>query len=151
MYKDQLGCPIYANPKAIQDAEQAFDNGHMFWRQDNDRVYVVYEHGGLNGTFQAPTEKWTEGVDPDYSCAATPPPGKVQPVRGFGLIWCNLGGPSAAIGWGLGEEAGFWAGKGDPMVQDFEQGMIFRDSDGTTKGLAYVFFGNSGTFVRVNY
>jgi hypothetical protein len=29
--------------------------------------------------------------------------------------------------------------------------MIFRDSDGTTKGLAYVLFAEGNTFVRVNY
>ena len=122
----------------------------MFWRQDNDYAYVVYEQGGLNGTYQAYTNMWHEG-DPTYSCAASPPPGKVQPVRGFGAVWCQLGGSSAAIGWGLGEEVGFWPGHADPMVQDFERGFIFRDSDGTTKGMAYVFFSDSGTFVRVYY
>jgi hypothetical protein len=145
-----LGCPLDQNPKPIQDAEQAFDNGHMFWRQDNDHAYVVYEAGAKNGTYQSFVGLWSSG-DPEYSCAASPPPGKVQPKRGFGAAWCQLGGASAAIGWGLGEEAGFWAGNGDPLVQDFERGMIFRDSDGTTKGKAYVFFANSGKFVRKNY
>ena len=150
-YRDRLGCPLYASARPIQDAEQAFEYGHMFWRQDNDRVYVVYESGSLSGTYQSPNIIWREGVDPEYSCAASPPPGKVQPKRGFGKVWCSLGGPSAAIGWGLGEEAGFWAGRGDPMVQDFERGFIFRDSDGTTTGRAYVFFADDGTFVRVSY
>lgn len=122
----------------------------MFWRQDNDYAYVVYEKGGSSGTYQAFVDVWSEG-DPDYSCAASPPPGKVQPKRGFGAVWCHLGGPSAAIGWGLGDEAGFWSGNGDPLVQDFDRGFIFRDSDGTTKGMAYVFFASSGTFVRVHY
>jgi serine/threonine protein kinase len=149
-YKNQLACPLYQNPKPIQDAEQAFDNGHMFWRQDNDYAYVVYEKGGLSGTYQAFVGLWSEG-DPEYSCAASPPPGRVQPKRGFGAAWCQLGGPGAAIGWGLGEEAGFYPGFGDPLVQDFERGFIFRDSDGTTKGMAYVFFSNTGTFVRVHY
>ncbi|HFD38987.1 MAG TPA: serine/threonine protein kinase [Anaerolineae bacterium] len=150
-YKDQLGCPLYQSPQVIQDAEQAFEYGHMFWRQDNDRAYVVYESGSRSGTYESPNITWQEGVDPEYSCAASPPPGKVQPKRGFGKVWCSLGGPSAAIGWGLGEEAGFWAGRGDPMVQDFERGFIFRDSDGTTTGRAYVFFADTGTFVRVPY
>jgi serine/threonine-protein kinase len=149
-YKNQIGCPQYQDPKPIQDAEQAFDNGHMFWRQDNDRVYVVYEQGGLSGSYQTFGDIWSEG-DPEYSCAASPPPGRVQPKRGFGAAWCDLGGPTAAIGWGLGEEAGFWPGYGDPLVQDFQRGFIFRDSDGTTKGMAYVFFADSGTFVRVHY
>jgi serine/threonine protein kinase len=149
-YRAQLGCPQYAAPQAIQDAEQAFDNGHMFWRADNDRAYVVYEQGPKNGTFQSFANMWSEGSDPEYSCPAAPPPGKVQPKRGFGAVWCSLGGASAPIGWGLGEEQGFYAGYGDPLVQDFETGIIFRDSDGTNKGKAYVLFGD-GTFKRVNY
>ena len=145
-YRDQLGCPATKKPQGIQDAEQAFQNGHMFWRQDNDYAYAVYK----NGTYQAFTDKWHEG-DPDYSCAASPPPGLVQPKRGFGKVWCELGGASAAIGWGLGDEAGFGPGYGDPLVQNFEHGFIFRDSDGKNVGMAYVFFGNSGTFVRTGY
>jgi serine/threonine protein kinase len=148
-YRDRLGCPLYAQPRAIQDAEQAFENGHMFWREDNDRAYVVYERGGRSGTFQDFTNMWSEG-DPDYSCPASPPPGRVQPRRGFGAVWCSLGAATAPIGWGLGEEAGFWPGNGDPLVQDFERGMILRDSDGTSTARAYVLFGG-GTFVRVNY
>jgi len=149
-YRDQLGCPLYQDPKLIQDAEQPFDNGHMFWRQDTDRAYVVYEKGTKSGEYQGFANLWSEG-DPEYSCTASPPPGKVQPKRGFGAVWCDLGGPSAVIGWGLSEEAGFGPGYGDPLVQQFEQGFIFRDSDGATKGLAYVFFQSSKTFVRDSY
>jgi predicted Ser/Thr protein kinase len=149
-YRDQLGCPLYESPKVIQDAEQAFDNGHMFWRQDNDYAYAVLEKGPQAGTYQSFSHMWSEG-DPQYSCAASPPAGRVQPIRGFGAVWCDLGGPSAAIGWGLGDEQGFYPGYGDPTVQDFENGMIFRDSDGGTTGKAYVFFSSSGTFKRVNY
>jgi hypothetical protein len=149
-YRDKLGCPLTKDPAVIQDAEQPFDNGHMFWRQDNDYAYVVYEKGASTGSYQAFTDLWSEG-DPDYACTASPPPGKVQPKRGFGVAWCNLGGASAAIGWGLQEEAGFGPGYGDPLVQQFQRGFIFRDSDGKTQGLAYVFFRSSGTFVRVGY
>lgn len=145
-----MGCPLYQDPKLIQDAEQAFENGHMFWRQDNDNAYVVYEKGGLKGTYQAFSGMWSEG-DPEYSCPASPPPGKVRPKRGFGAVWCTLGGPSAAIGWGLTKELGFGPGYGDPLVQDFERGFIFRDSDGLTKGKAYIFFATSSKFVRVDY
>jgi len=149
-YRPQLGCPLHQDPKPVQDAEQAFDNGHMFWRQDTDYAYVVYEKGESLGTYQTFTGMWSEG-DPEYSCAATPPPARVQPKRGFGAVWCVLGGPSAAIGWGLAEEAGFGPGNGEPVVQDFEHGFIFRDSDGTTKGLAYVFFSDDMQFVRATY
>jgi hypothetical protein len=111
---------------------------------------VVYEVGAQLGTYQAFTGMWSEG-EPEYSCAASPPANRVQPKRGFGAVWCDLGGPGAAIGWGLAEEAGFGPGNGDPVVQDFEHGFIFRDSDGTTNGMAYVFFGDSLEFTRTSY
>jgi hypothetical protein len=149
-YRAQLGCPLYQVPKPIQDAEQPFENGHMFWREDNNDIYVIYEAGSLAGTFQTFPDAWSEG-DPVYACAATPPAGRYQPIRGFGIVWCNLGGPNVAIGWGLEEEAGFWPGSGDPLVQDFQGGIILRDSDGTTQGLAYVLFSSDGTFVRAPY
>jgi len=149
-YRDELGCPQYQDPELIQDAEQPFDNGHMFWRQDNDRIYVVYEQGASSGSWKTFGNIWSEG-DPEYSCSASPPPGKIQPKRGFGAAWCDLGGATAAIGWGLQEEAGFGPGYGDPLVQQFENGFIFRDSDGTTKGLAYVFMRATMTFVREPY
>ncbi len=149
-YLPQLGCPLSQAPKSVQDAEQPFEYGHMFWRQDSNSAYVVYEQGSLSGSFQAFTDMWSEG-DSDYSCAASPPPGKIQPKRGFGAVWCQLGGPGAAIGWGLQEEAGFGPGNGDPIVQDFERGSIFRDSDGTATDRAYVFFAETMTFVRTAY
>jgi hypothetical protein len=149
-YRSRLGCPLHQQPKPLQDAEQAFDNGHMFWRQDAASIYVVYAKGGLSGTYQAFADMWSEG-DPEYSCVASPPPGRVQPKRGFGAVWCVLGGPSAAIGWGLAEEAGFGPGNREPVVQDFEHGCIFRDSDGTAKGLAYLLFSDEMEFVRTAY
>ena len=149
-YRGALGCPLYPNPQSIQDAEQEFENGHMFWRQDNEWIYVVYEKGPQAETYQSLVDRWTEG-DPQYSCPAVAPPGYVRPERGFGAAWCDLGAANAAIGWGLEEELGFWPGSGDPLVQDFERGTIFRDSDGTTQGQAYIFFKNTGAFVRVPY
>jgi hypothetical protein len=139
-YESQLGCPLYAGPKAIQDAEQAFDNGRMFWREDELLIYVVYEQGERAGTFQLFRDDWVEEEDPEYSCAATPPLDRLQPKRGFGLVWCKLGASEAAVGWALEEEEGFWAGKGDPLVHDFGSGAILRDSAGTESGMAYAFF-----------
>jgi serine/threonine-protein kinase len=148
-YRIQLGCPLYPQVQVIQDAEQAFQAGHMFWRADNDYAYVVFEQGGWAGTYRSFTDKWNEG-DPDFSCPATPPPGLVQPKRGFGKVWCELGGASSPTGWALAEEVGRGPGNGDPAVQDFERGMILSDSDGRSTHRAYVFFPD-GTFVRVGY
>lgn len=148
-YRDRLGCPLQQRPQTIQDAEQSFQNGHMLWRMDNRQIYVIYEQGTRTGTFEAFSDRWSEG-DPEYSCPASPPPSLVQPKRGFGVVWCQLGAARAPIGWGLGQEAGFSPGNGDPLAQDFERGTILRDSDGKSRGMAYVLF-RDGTFVRVPY
>ena len=65
-------------PLPVQDAEQAFDNGRMLWRADTLTIYMLYEEGPLKGTYRTVIDTWREG-DPVYSCAATPPPGRVQP------------------------------------------------------------------------
>jgi hypothetical protein len=123
----------------------------MFWRADKLTIYVLYEGGTLDGIYYAYDDTWREG-DPVYSCEATPPAGRVQPWRGFGKIWCELGGPSSAvIGWGLEEEQGFSAGNGDPMVQDFEGGVIFRDSAGTANRQVYILFAATNRFVHEGY
>jgi len=150
-YKQPLGCPLTLEPAIVQDAEQAFDRGRMLWRADTRKIYVVYEGGTLDGIFYAFDDTWEES-DPVYSCAGEPPAGRVKPWRGFGKVWCELGGPSsAAIGWALDEEQGFSEGNGDPMVQDFEDGVIFRDSVGTANRETYVFFTATGRFVHEQY
>ncbi|HNS50962.1 MAG TPA: hypothetical protein PKO09_07245 [Anaerolineae bacterium] len=150
-YEQQLGCPLTPEPAIVQDAEQAFDRGRMLWRADTRKIYVLYAGGTLDGTFFAFDDTWEEG-DPVYSCAGEPPAGRVKPWRGFGKIWCQLGGPSsAALGWALEEEKGFSEGSGDPMVQDLEDGTIFRDSLGTASVEAYVFFTATGRFVYERY
>jgi len=150
-YKNRLGCPAYAEAKIIQDAEQPFQTGHMFWRADNDQIYVVFEGGSQSGHWRIYGDVWSEG-DPHYSCSApAPPPGTLQPYRGFGAAWCQLGAENSPTGWATADEVGFWGGNGDPLVQEFERGVIFRDSDGKTKGMAYVLFSDGYTFVRVSY
>jgi hypothetical protein len=149
-YGAPLGCALYADAQPVYDAEQVFENGHMFWRLDTSRIYVIYEEGSKAGTYQAFDNSWQEG-DPAYSCETTPPAGFEQPIRGFGVVWCQLGGPDADIGWALGPEAGFGPGNGDPLVQDFERGLILRDSDGTRTGMAYVLIGRTGTVIREHY
>jgi len=147
----RLGCPLDPAPTVIQDAEQPFENGHMFWRADTRDIYVVYEDGPRAGSYDLFTDVWEEG-DPEYSCIVETPEGWLQPKRGFGLVWCDeLGASEAAIGWGLEEEEGYYAGKGDPLVQDFENGVIFRDSAGMESGMAYVLFSDVRTFKHVSY
>jgi hypothetical protein len=152
-YRPRLGCPLYATPMPIEDAEQAFENGRMFWREDDKHVYVVYEQGTRKDTYQTfdgPSQSDTPACS--YPCEASPPEGFYSPVpgSGFRVAWCRLCAEDAPIGWGLAGEVGFGPGNGDPLVQEFEGGLIFRDSKGKADGKVYIFF-DDGKFVRVPY
>lgn len=145
-YQDDLGCPGYAAPRFISDAEQLFQHGHMFWRGDVDVYYVVYDGGGTTqGDWFWFGSKYNEGGL--AACTEQAPPGLVKPRSGFGNVWCALGGGDARIGWALDREYGFGAELRTVRVQDFEGGVILQDSDGMRRGLAYVLM-YTGQFIR---
>lgn len=146
-HQDQLGCPLYPEPKGIYYAEQAFERGRLFWRKDNDHIYAVYEGGSKAGIY----ESFPPWDGEDYLCPYSPPEDRSLPQLGFGWVWCTqLEDPIITIGWGLAEEAGFWPGNGDPLVQEFERGFILRDSANRTNLMAYVFL-DDGTVQREYY
>jgi hypothetical protein len=131
-YRSTLGCPFNASEKGISDAEQRFQGGHMFWRQDTDRYYVVYDAGGASGSW-AVYSRATGG-----NCSESPPAGYWKPTSGFGDVWCTkLGGSTSTLGWALDHEYGFVSSQGI-RVQDFQFGTIFQDSDGANRNLVYV-------------
>jgi hypothetical protein len=123
----KLGWAI-AEEQVTFGAEQVFENGFMFWRDDTDEIYGLT----ADGRWQAYHGTWQEGMD-EYSCSdvspdQTPP----TPRRGFGEIWCrHLGGPDAAIGWATADEQGYY-----PHWQDFERGFMWSGHD----GYVYVFY-----------
>jgi serine/threonine-protein kinase len=148
-YKDKLGCPIRQSPLAGWYAEQPFEGGHMFWSKEADLYLVTI--GGNSGSWQVYSEDespWKEGM-PRLSCSATPPAGKTQPVRGFGGLWCRHESIRQQLGWGTDIERGF--DNGIDLIQGFKGGLIFRDSDGRTRGLAYILFYDGMVFVREPY
>jgi hypothetical protein len=118
----------------------------MFYLSDRSpQVIIVYDSFG---DWQILNANWWESR-PEYSCQVSVPPGLQQPRRGFGNVWCNqLSGPRSRIGWALDDEYGF---EHLDAVQDFENGIIFRDSDGYSKGLAYALFKDNWTFVKEPY
>ena len=111
-------------------AEELFEGGHMFWRSDTDEVYIVFDRqrNGVElngGGWRLHTIPW-DGSHPD-GVGMSPPPGKVEPRRGFGWVWRNyLGGPDGPMGWALDKEYGF---DDLALAQPFEYGVILRGSD----------------------
>jgi len=102
--------------RQIWAAEQTFEAGYMFWRSDNRKIYVL-KHGGY---YEVYDDTWYEG-DP-VKWGYRPPPGRYEPIRGFGKVWREkLGGPWAGeFGWAIEPERGFVG-----MVQTFERGLMF--------------------------
>lgn len=129
-YRHLLGCPTSNQWTLSFMAEEVFQGGRMFWREDLDEIYVVFDRQAdgtelYQGKWQTdPSWKW-DGSYP-HGTGLTPPPGMVEPIRGFGWVWRNkMNSANGPLGWALDVEHGF-----DNMgqVQMFEQGMIFKGS-----------------------
>jgi len=111
----KIGCAIDRH-STTWVAEEAFQNGWMYWRKDNDMIYEIYDSGGWG----AYANTWREG-DPYFSCpdADTPEESPPTPVMGFGKVWCNHLDVRQGLGWAMDAEHGF-----DAVVQDFEHGFM---------------------------
>ena len=118
----------------------------MFWRQDTDQIYVVYDRSKNDGSVISegnwqtnPAWVW-DGSHPE-GVGLTPPAERVEPVRGFGYVWRNyLGAENSDIGWGLAPET---LVHGLSQVQRFENGLMFNSSQAPIYLLL-----NDGRFIR---
>ena len=115
--QDKIGCATDAY-STTWVAEEAFQNGWMLWREDNDKIYVVYDWG----SWETYPNMWRNG-DPYFSCpdADTPDESPPTPVMGFGKTWCTYPDLRQRLGWAIKAEDGF-----DATVQDFERGFMLR-------------------------
>ncbi|MCB9420406.1 MAG: protein kinase [Ardenticatenaceae bacterium] len=122
----QLGCPKAAGKSGIGLAQEAFEGGRMIWREDNDRIYVIYS----GNSWASYADIWQEG-DPDFACGAQESP--PTPIRGFGKIWCAYD----VVRSGLGNAAeGEWGDSAS--AQDFNGGTILQVGNGRI----YVLYSN---------
>jgi serine/threonine protein kinase len=128
-HSEQLGCARASGKSGVAMAQEAFVGGRMFWRSDNDLIYVIYN----SNTWRSYNDIWQEG-DPDYACGTQESP--PTPIRGFGKIWCTYDVVRQGLGNATGGE---YADSG--TIQDFEGGLILQMSDGRT----YVLY-NNGTW-----
>ena len=100
-------------------AHEDCQNGRMCWRQDNDKIYVLYN----TRTWARYNDIWQEG-QPEFTCGG--PDSPPTPKRGFGKIWCE----NPAVKNGLGNATtGEWGDNG--LVQDFAGGTIMQVSGRT--------------------
>jgi len=116
-YARQCPCPRHA-AILTQATEQPFENGRMIWLQGTDdehshpnRIVVLYAdvlYEGYTNCYEAKVYEdiWTPD-QPDRDPDLTPPPGRYQPIRGFGELWRGNTSVRERIGWATAPEQGF--------------------------------------------
>jgi hypothetical protein len=114
----QLGCPT-GDIRETWAAEQRFQGGRMFWQDDNDAVYILYDS---YGSYSIGRDRYIEG-DPDDGCPqlGDAPDRLFKPVRGFNRQWCNNYFVRDILNWALEEEVGYNA-----QWQPFERGHVWQ-------------------------
>jgi hypothetical protein len=127
----QLGCALGA-PLETAGAAQSFERGLMIYRAAAvPGAPGTIEALSSDGRFSRYVDTWISGIDPDSGNLA-PPPGLVEPIRGFGKVWRSDGALMARLGWALAGEQGVAL-----TVQAFERGAaIYVPSQNTTYLLA---------------
>lgn len=104
LFLTALGCPLGAPPvtSTLPAAYQLFERGTMIYVQTTPKtIYVLMS----DGRFRRFDDTWVEGVDPVVGFE-TPPPGLIEPIRGFGKVWRENPDVRAALGYAVAGEVG---------------------------------------------
>lgn len=95
-----------SEPIRSSAAEQHFEHGTMIWVGAQDAIYVLYDDDQFSPKWDMFTDTW-DASKPDRDPALVPPPGRYQPVRGFGLVWREQPMVRERLGWAVDQETGF--------------------------------------------
>lgn len=98
------GCPT-TPPVASFQVEQRFEGGIMVWLEARDEIFVVFNDGDTPAWINVPDE-FEEGL-PERDDSLVPPPERLQPVRGFGLVWRDEADVRDRLGWAVEPEVGY--------------------------------------------
>jgi hypothetical protein len=88
-------------------AEQAFQNGRMFYLQPNQEIWVlIHIDDDTGGVWTRHRDTWSEDL-PELDPSIVPPEEDLyQPIRGFGKLWRENPAVREALGWALEDEMG---------------------------------------------
>ncbi len=86
-------------------AYQTFEHGLMIWVGVEQTILVIFEPSG-NPAWVARADAFVEGMRSEDP-ALVPPPGRFQPVRGFGLLWRTDRSLQTRLGWATNPELGY--------------------------------------------
>ncbi|MEW5719874.1 MAG: hypothetical protein AB1817_14695 [Chloroflexota bacterium] len=118
----RLGCPT-ENERTTNFAMQKFENGALFWREDEKRIIVLFN----DKTWLQFNDTWTSALPEDGCPTVTVAAGLLKPKRGFGKLWCDQSAVRAKLGAATENEIGGYAA----LAQKFERGQIFVGTDRT--------------------
>ena len=108
-----LGCPSAA-AATVWLAWQPFEEGHMIWRQDEDKIYVFAD----DGSWEQFNDDWDD--EPLANTRGTPPTNRHAPLHGFGYLWETNDEVFSDLGWAtVKAEKGFCA-----LIQQFANGIL---------------------------
>jgi hypothetical protein len=141
----RIGCPQASAGTATASAAQVFENGSMIYLGGSPgTIYVLT----TDGRFRRFADTFVEGSDPE-GMGEIPPPGRIEPIRGFGKVWRSNPDVRAALGWAVtGEDGGtatlllFDHGRAVFLPQRGETYLLIDDADGQTG----MWRANSGAF-----
>ncbi len=129
--------------ETIAAVEQEFENGWMLWLDHlpansmlsgptHTRLIFVFYNADWSMVPYADT--W-DASQHDSDPTLTPPAGRVQPVRGFGLVWRSQPGVRAKLGWALAAEQSFNTQYQEVSGYDWNQGCTYLQRiDGKVAG-----------------
>ena len=119
--------PDNAGPHDVTVAVESFEHGVMIYRADTKQDYVLL----ASKTFKVYPDTWD--TSQPASGGLTPPPGKVEPRRGFGKLWRADPDIRQGLGWGLSAEVGMTASiSGDGKATTIRADSTYTlNADGT--------------------
>jgi hypothetical protein len=140
-FQSQLGCPV-GEVVGGEFAEQPFENGFMIWSGIYSEIYAMA--GDDKGEWAFFDQEAIDAGKPSDtgSCTVRVPNDLVQPIRGFGAVWCANPDLADALGFGLIPEYGVSTNR----IQKFQNGVIIRDS----QERYWVLFADDAVYVRQN-
>lgn len=98
------GCPVVAQHD-VPLAEQQFERGVMVWTGQtfHTRIYSI-RTTPLPVIWSGYSDRWQQW-EPERA-GLTPPPGLIEPKRGFGKVWREEAGVRETLGWAVTDERG---------------------------------------------
>lgn len=90
----------------IYVAEQAFQNGNMYWLQPINQIWVATTDKDGKKIWLAFQDTFVDG-EQENDPSLTPPADLLQPVRGFGKLWRENKDIQALVGWAKDAEFGY--------------------------------------------